>query len=97
MLMPRLPTPVGIDHSVNAPVDDEDSIDRARMMAAMSLPDAVDAVVSLRRVSDTDLPAHAQQIGVRLMDRGRTANDDGGCHVVRELLWQTSAYAGPPG
>ena len=34
-----------------------------------SLPDGVDAVVSLCRVGDADLPARAEQIDVRLIDQ----------------------------
>ncbi len=37
--------------------------------ALRSLPDGVDAVVSLCRVGDADLPAHAEQIDVRLIDQ----------------------------
>jgi len=39
------------------------------------LPDGVDAVVSLCRVGETDLPAHAEQIDVRLIDQP-DANDN---------------------
>ena len=37
--------------------------------ALRSLPDGVDAVVSLCRVGDADLPAHIEQIDVRLIDQ----------------------------
>jgi ADP-ribosylglycohydrolase len=37
--------------------------------ALRSLPEGVDAVVSLCRVGEADLPAHAEQIDVRLIDR----------------------------
>jgi hypothetical protein len=39
------------------------------------LPEGVDAVVSLCRVGDADLPAHAEQIDVRLIDQP-DANDN---------------------
>jgi ADP-ribosylglycohydrolase len=45
------------------------------MRALRSLPDGVDAVVSLCRVGNADLPAHAEQIDVRLIDRAG-ANDN---------------------
>jgi ADP-ribosyl-[dinitrogen reductase] hydrolase len=45
--------------------------------ALRSLPDGVDAVVSLCRVGDADLPASAEQIDVRLIDQlGENANLD---------------------
>jgi ADP-ribosyl-[dinitrogen reductase] hydrolase len=37
--------------------------------ALRSLPEGVDAVVSLCRVGDTDLPARAEQVDFRLIDR----------------------------
>jgi hypothetical protein len=43
--------------------------------ALRPLPDGVDAVVSLCRVGDDDLPARAEQIDVRLIDRPE-ANDN---------------------
>jgi ADP-ribosyl-[dinitrogen reductase] hydrolase len=45
--------------------------------ALRSLPEGVDAVVSLCRVGDADLPAHAEHIDVRLIDQeGENANLD---------------------
>jgi ADP-ribosyl-[dinitrogen reductase] hydrolase len=43
--------------------------------ALRHLPEGVDAVVSLCRVGDADLPAHAEQIDVRLTDQ-TAANDN---------------------
>jgi ADP-ribosyl-[dinitrogen reductase] hydrolase len=47
----------------------DDGVWLGDMGALRSLPDGVDAVVSLCRVGDVDLPAHAEQIDVRLIDQ----------------------------
>jgi ADP-ribosyl-[dinitrogen reductase] hydrolase len=47
----------------------DDGVWLGDMGGLRSLPDGVDAVVSLCRVGDTDLPVHAEQIDVRLIDQ----------------------------
>ncbi|MGZ6832984.1 MAG: ADP-ribosylglycohydrolase family protein [Mycobacteriaceae bacterium] len=53
----------------------DDAIWLGGISALRSLPDGVDAVVSLCRIGNADLPARAEQIDVRLIDR-QGANDN---------------------
>ncbi|MGO9158016.1 ADP-ribosylglycohydrolase family protein [Mycobacterium sp.] len=59
----------GYETGVIAPHPYDDGVWLGDMGALRSLPKGVDAVVSLCRVGDADLPAHAEQLDVRLIDQ----------------------------
>jgi ADP-ribosyl-[dinitrogen reductase] hydrolase len=67
----------GYEVGVATPHPYDDGVWLGDMGALRSLPEGVDAVVSLCRVGISDLPAHAEQIDVRLIDKpGVNANLD---------------------
>src|SRR5262249_30692593 len=65
----------GYETGIVARHPDDEGVWLGDIGALRPLPDGVDAVVSLCRVSDDDLPARAEQIDVRLIDRPE-ANDN---------------------
>jgi protein-tyrosine phosphatase len=69
--------PFSYDIEPMAPVrhPHDDGVWLADVAALQSLPPGVNAVVSLCRVNDKDLPAGVEQIGIRLIDiEGQDAN-----------------------